>query len=106
MILSLTNDDFDSVVQAENDTVLVDFWSSHCTPCLRLAPVFDEVATQTAGVTFAKVNVDEHPDLASRYGIMSIPTLLLFQNGKVVDQSVGVCSKADIQRMISRKGNF
>ncbi len=77
--------------------VLVDFWAGWCGPCKMLAPVLDEIATELSGrVKVAKVNVDQHPALAARFGIQSIPTLLYFAAGEVRHQSVGVTSKKAI----------
>lgn len=77
--------------------VLVDFWAEWCGPCKMLAPVLDEIATELSGrVKVAKVNVDQHPALAARFGIQSIPTLLYFAAGEVRHQSVGITSKKAI----------
>ncbi len=101
MALAITNETFEAEVLRSEIPVLVDFWAAWCGPCRMLAPVVDEVAKEVSGrVKVVKINVDEQPELASQYGIMSIPTLCLFQNGKVVTQSVGVISKQQILDMI------
>jgi thioredoxin 1 len=83
--------------------VLVDFWAPWCAPCRMIAPALEELAEQYAGrVTIAKLNVDENADVAARYGIQSIPTLLLFREGKVVEQYVGARPKADIARLLDQ----
>ena len=81
--------------------VLLDFWASWCGPCRMLSPIVDEVAEEKSGsVKVVKINVDEEPELAQQYGVMSIPTLILFKNGQVVSTSVGVHPKADILKML------
>ena len=98
--ITLTKDNFAQEVLRAEQTVLVDFWASWCGPCMALAPTVDEVAEEQAAVTVGKVNVDEEPELARQYRIMSIPTLMLFQNGEPVRREVGGKSKAEILEMI------
>lgn len=87
---SVTTEDFDNQVLQADVPVLVDFWAVWCGPCRRVAPEVDAVAEQMSGkAKVVKVNVDEEPDLAGRYGIQSIPALLIFKNGKVEDTIVG-----------------
>ena len=86
------------VLQAE--LAVVDFWASWCGPCKMFGPIFEEVAEQMEGVTFAKLNVDDVPDLASQYKVMSIPTVILFKNGQAVRKSLGVISAAELKEMI------
>ncbi len=101
MALAITNETFDKEVLQSDKPVLVDFWAPWCGPCRMLSPVVDEVAEEVSDkVKVVKINVDEQPELASQYGVMSIPTLCLFQNGKVETQSVGVVSKQQILEMI------
>lgn len=77
--------------------VLVDCWASWCMPCLTIGPIVEELSNQYEGkVKFCKVNVDDNPDIAGRYGIMGIPTLLIFKNGELIDQIVGVAPKQQI----------
>ena len=79
---------------------LVDFWATWCGPCRMVAPIVEELAAETPDVTFAKVDVDENPDVAMGLGITSIPTLMLFKNGKLVDKLIGARPKQDIRQMI------
>ena len=91
-------DNFSSEVLNSQGLVLVDFWASWCGPCLALAPHLEALAEQYQGqVTIGKVNVDENQQIAAQYGIRSIPTLILFKDGKPVDQMVGAGSKAHVE---------
>lgn len=83
-----------------NGLTLVDFWATWCGPCRMVAPIVEELASETPDVTFAKVDVDENPDVAMGLGITSIPTLMLFKNGKLVDKLIGARPKQDIKQMI------
>ena len=92
----LTGDNFDKEVINSKIPVLVDFWASWCMPCKMLAPTIDALETEFANkVIIAKLNVDENKEISSRYGIMSIPTVLLFKGGEVVEQFVGVKPKGE-----------
>ena len=98
---NLTNDNFDEIVDGEKP-VLVDFWAPWCGPCQMMEPIIEEVAKETKGVVVGKVNIDENPKLAEKYNVMSIPTFLLFKNGKVVNQIVGAVSKEALLQMIKK----
>ncbi len=91
---TVTEDNFQRVVLENPQTVLVDFWADWCNPCHAIAPVIDELASEFTGyATVAKVNVDENKSLAEKYNIRSIPTVLVFQDGEVVDQVVGTVTR-------------
>jgi thioredoxin 1 len=95
MALNLTKDNFEKQVLSSDKPVLVDFWAEWCQPCKVLGPIIDELAKELKGkVKVAKANVDENQELASKYGIMSIPTVILFKNGKPAEQWIGVQDKS------------
>ena len=99
--LHLTEQNFDAALTQHAGVMMVDFWAEWCGPCKAIAPVLEEIAGTSQGkVTLAKVNVDENPGLAARYGIRSIPTVLLVKGGKVADQVVGAVPKAQLQKKL------
>jgi len=99
--LHLTEETFDAEMGKHEELLMVDFWAEWCAPCRAIAPALDELARESAGkVSLAKVNIDEHPALAARYGIRSIPTILFIKSGEVVDQVIGAVPKAQIKKKI------
>ena len=97
----ITEENFENEVLNSDKPVLVDFWASWCGPCRMLGPIIEEIANDYEGkVKVGKVNVDEQPNLASKYGIASIPTVIVFKNGKPEKTLVGLRSKNEIENMI------
>jgi len=96
-IITLTTSTFDETIASADTPVVVDFWAEWCGPCKMIAPILSEIATEQSGkVTIAKLNVDENPDLAMRFNVMSIPTLLVFRNGEVAKRLVGAKGKGQL----------
>jgi len=103
--LAFTEQSFKKEVLESDMPVLVDFWATWCGPCKMIAPVIDELAKEYAGkIKIGKVNVDENSQIATRYGVMSIPTLIFFKNGKIAEQVVGALNKAGLKKKI--EGNL
>ena len=96
----ITKDNFKAEVLDYKGTVLVDFWADWCGPCRMLSPIVDEVATENPGIKVGKINVDEQQELSAQFGIMSIPTLLVFKDGKKISESIGLIPKEQIEKML------
>ena len=95
-VITITKENFAQEVLQSEKPVLLDFWASWCGPCRMLSPIVDEVAEERGDVKVGKVNVDEQQELAGEFGVMSIPTLLVFEQGKLVRQAVGASPKASV----------
>ncbi len=99
-IVNITNVNFKEEVLDSDKKVLVDFWAPWCGPCRMVSPIVDEIAQENSAIKVAKINIDEQPQLASEYGVMSIPTLMVFENGEVADKAVGARNKTFILQML------
>lgn len=98
MEITLTTQNFEEEVLKSEKPVLVDFWATWCGPCMRQAPIVEELAAE--GYSVGKVDVDQQPELAGRYGVMSIPTLVVFKGGKEDQRLVGLTAKSDLKRLL------
>ncbi|MEG0752473.1 MAG: thioredoxin [Angelakisella sp.] len=101
-VMTVTKENFEKEVTASTLPVLVDFWAPWCGPCKMLSPVVDKIAEELTDIKVCKVNIDDEQELATRYGVMSIPTLVLIKDGKVADTSVGLRPKDAIVAMINK----
>jgi len=100
-VKTFTQENWESEVLKAKQPVLVDFWAAWCGPCRMIGPIIEELADEYAGkIIIGKLNVDEQSEVASKYNVMSIPTLILFKDGNIVDQAVGFRSKQDLVKML------
>lgn len=103
-VKEFTEDNFDSEVIQADGTVLVDFWAPWCGPCRQIAPMIDELANENPEIKIGKINVDDNPAISERFGISSIPTLLVFRKGEVAESFMGVRPKSAIQAALTEGG--
>ena len=99
-VININNNNFQDEVMHSEKLVLLDFWASWCGPCRMVSPIVDEIAAERSDIKVCKINVDEQPELAARFGVMSIPTLVVMKNGQVVNQAIGARPKAQILAML------
>ena len=100
-VIELNESNFENEVEKSNKTVLVDFWAPWCGPCRMLSPIVDEIAEEHSDIKVCKVNVDEEQALAAKFGIMSIPTLVIFKNGNIANKLIGVQPKSEILKTLT-----
>ena len=101
-VININKNNFQNEVLNSEKPVLLDFWAPWCGPCRMVTPIVDEIAAERGDIKVGKVNVDEQPDLAAQFGVMSIPTLLVFQNGRLVNQAVGARPKSGVLALLDR----
>lgn len=99
-VININKHNFQDEVMNADKPVLLDFWASWCGPCRMVSPVVDEIAAKRSDVKVGKVNVDEQPELAGQFGVMSIPTLVVIKNGRIVNQAIGAMPKSAILELL------
>ena len=98
--IKITAENYENEVLNSDKPVLLDFWAAWCGPCKMVSPLVDEIALENADIKVGKINVDEQPELAAKFGVMSIPTLVVIGNGKEINRSIGAMPKANILKLV------
>lgn len=98
--IKITAENYENEVLNSDKPVLLDFWAAWCGPCKMVSPLVDEIALENTDIKVGKINVDEQPELAAKFGVMSIPTLVVMENGKEVNRSIGAMPKASILKLV------
>ena len=99
-VITVTKDNFEEKVVNAQGKVLLDFWAPWCGPCRMIAPIVEEIAAENPGITVGKVNVDEEMELAIQFGVVSLPMLVVMENGEIVNKSVGYAPKAELLKLL------
>ena len=100
-VININKNNFQDEVMHSDKPVLLDFWASWCGPCRMVSPIVDEIAAERSDIKVGKINVDEQPELAAQFGVMSIPTLVVMKNGQIVNQAVGARPRSAIESMLN-----
>jgi thioredoxin 1 len=104
-VVTVTHENFAAAVLGSDKTVLVDFWASWCGPCKMLSPMVDQIAEERPDIKVCKINVDDEPELAGQYGVMSIPNMVFFKGGEPVDRVIGAIPKAQLKASFDKNAN-
>ena len=99
-VITITKDNYEEKVLKAEGKVLLDFWATWCGPCRMVAPIVEEIASETPGLTVGKINVDEEMELAVQFGIVSIPTLVVMEKGQMINKAVGYAPKAELLKLL------
>lgn len=99
-VITVTEQNYNELIESSKNTVLLDFWATWCGPCRMLSPIIEELAEEHPEITVGKINVDNEPNLASRFNVMSIPSLFVLREGEIVNQAVGAMPKEQLEQLL------